>query len=147
MRYFVKREKVCEDGELMFNYMVRDSEHNNQLVAEIYSIGCYDAEKEAEILCSRLNDNKLRIKTIYRSCEFDIHGAMMDANLGNYGEIILGLLEEGYGFKSEHWDKGKKWIVKKERNSLKPDELLITLNGALTLIFKLLNDYRNEITK
>ena len=90
---------------------------------------------------------ELRIKTRYVKCEFDIHGAMMDAGLGTYGDVILELLEHGYGFKSGDWDKGNKWIVNKNRTVLDPDELRKELEEALILIFRLLNEFKKEIMK
>ena len=107
-----------------------------------------DCPRCGKPLSERKKDWDLRIKRRCRDCEFDIHPAMMDAGLGNYGEIILGLLEEGYGFKSGDWEKGKKWVVKKERpGTLTPYGLHAMLEEALKIIFKLLHCYRKEITK
>ena len=90
-------------------------------------------------------DKGLRIATRIVKCEFNIHTAMMDEGLGQYGEIILALLDEGYGFKSGDWDKGKKWIVSKNRTVLNLDELKNELETALILIFRLLNEFKKEI--
>ena len=90
-------------------------------------------------------DKGLRIKARYVKCEFDIHTAMMDEGLGHYGDVILELLKEGYGFKSKN--ENNKWIVSKDRTVLNPDELKGELEEALILIFRLLNEFKKEIIK
>jgi hypothetical protein len=90
---------------------------------------------------------KLRIKGYCRKAEFDIHGAMMDEGLGNYGDAILELLKEGYGFEHGNIATGRKWYVSKNVSGLSQAEQHKMLEEALIIIFKLLNCFRKKITE
>lgn len=90
------------------------------------------------------NDN-LRIKTRCRRVEFDIHRAIMDAGLGNYADIVLKLLKEGYGYESR--DENNKYDVVKDKTSLNVDEQRKELGEALVIIFGLLKCFRQKISE
>ena len=90
-----------------------------------------------------VEENGLRIKIYYTKIEFDIHPAIMDAGLRNYGNVILALLDEAYGFKSK--SDNDKYRVMKERTTLKHDELTNEIMTALTIIFKLLKEFVKRV--
>ena len=86
----------------------------------------------------------MEIKTYYPEIIFDIYRPIvMEQELGNHADIIIGLLEEDYGYKIKSPDDKYRIVVRSFTQD--PETKRKELETALQHIFNTINKYKEGI--